>query len=269
MKEREIKRAVREGYAQIAKQAGSCCSVGGPCEATLSDDIYKRIGYSDEEIMAAPMASNLGLGCGNPLALASIKSGETVLDMGSGAGLDCFLASRKVGQKGFVIGIDMTSEMVERARANARKGNYTNIDFRQGELENMPVMDGIIDVVISNCVINLVPNKRSVFKEAYRVLKPGGRLMVSDIVLHRELPAAVKNSPEGYIGCLSGAVLKEEYLDAIRWAGFGDVRVEEEAAFPLDSLIKGLQEPAISKEGLSEMKSSVFSIKVSGTKPAT
>jgi SAM-dependent methyltransferase len=272
VKEREIKKAVREGYARIAKQASSCCS-SSICGTALSEEISRKIGYTEEEILAAPPESNLGLGCGNPVALASIREGETVLDLGSGAGFDCFLAVRKVGKGGQVIGVDMTSEMVERARANARKGGFMNIDFRQGELENLPVSDSYVDLVISNCVINLVPNKLRVFKEAFRVLKPGGRLMVSDIVLLRELPGFVKGSTQAYIGCLSGAVMKEEYLEAIRSAGFQGVKVVDESPFPLDCMIHDstgkalLDSSEVTSEQLREVEASVSSIKVSANKP--
>jgi arsenite methyltransferase len=274
MKEREIKRAVREGYARIAKQATSYYASRSSCGCSeVSGEISKRLGYSDEEIRAVPPESNLGLGCGNPVALASLQEGEVVLDMGSGAGLDCFLASTRVGQRGLVIGVDMTSEMVDRARANARKGGYTNIDFRQGELENMPVADDYVDVVISNCVINLVPNKARVFKEAFRVLKPGGRLAVLDIVLQKELPEFVRRSTEAYIGCLAGAVMRDEYLDMIRLAGFKEVVVREETFFPIESLVcetvgpAGAEIPKISPDQLKEASSSVLSIKIIAIKP--
>jgi arsenite methyltransferase len=273
MKEKEIKRAVREGYARIAKQATSNYASRRCCGVDLHDDLSKRIGYTDEELKAAPPGSNLGLGCGNPVALASIKEGETVLDLGSGAGFDCFLASYKVGPKGKVIGVDMTSEMVEKARANAKKGNYTNIDFRQGELENMPVADNYIDIVISNCVINLVPDKRRVFIEALRVLKPGGRLVVSDIVLLKELPQFVKTSTEAYIGCLAGAVMKDEYIEAMKSAGFSGIQIVDESSFPIECLLFDSVEPAFSDmpktspRQLKEVEESISSIKVIASKP--
>ncbi|MDM7939119.1 MAG: arsenite methyltransferase [Methanothrix sp.] len=275
MKEREIKRAVKEGYARIAKQATSYYASRGCCGCSdVSEEICRRLGYSEEEIQAAPPESNLGLGCGNPVSLATLKEGETVLDMGSGAGFDCFLASTKVGSSGKVIGVDITSEMVDKARANARKAGYSNIDFRQGDLENMPVADNYVDVVISNCVINLVPNKKMVFKEAFRVLKPGGRLAVSDVVLQRELPEFVKRSTEAYIGCLAGAIMKEEYLEIIKNVGFQDIRVVAESSFPIESLIcetaesARVESPKISAEQLEEVADSVLSIKISAVKPS-
>jgi arsenite methyltransferase len=274
MKEREIKRAVREGYARLAKQATSYYS-SRKCYgcADLPDEICKRLGYTEEEIRTAPPESNLGLGCGNPVALACLKEGEIILDMGSGAGFDCFLASIRVGPKGKVIGVDMTTEMVERARANARKGGFTNIDFRQGDLENMPVADDFVDVVISNCVINLVPNKRRAFKEAFRVLKPGGRLAFSDIVLLKELPDFVKASTKAYIGCLAGAILREDYLDQLESAGFQEVELVDESNFPIETLLddcggRSIAEvPEASPEQLEQVRLSISSIKVSAFKP--
>jgi SAM-dependent methyltransferase len=273
MKEREIKRAVKEGYARIAKHATSYYASRSCCDADIPEEISKRMGYTDEEIQAAPPESNLGLGCGNPVALASLSEGEIVLDMGAGAGFDCFLASTRVGSSGKVIGVDITSEMVEKARANARKCGYSNIDFRQGDLENMPVADNYVDVVISNCVINLIPNKMMAFKEAFRVLKPGGRLAVSDVVLLRELPEFVKRSNEAYIGCLAGAIMKDEYLEIIRSAGFHDVVVAAESGFPVETLISETtasavtEKPTISTEQQKEVADSVMSIKVSAFKP--
>ncbi|MGB7544100.1 MAG: arsenite methyltransferase, partial [Methanothrix sp.] len=266
--------AVKEGYARIAKQATSYySSPEGSGYFDNLQEICKRIGYSEEEISAAPPESNLGLGCGNPVALAAIKEGETVLDMGSGAGFDCFLASTQVGPSGKVIGVDITSEMVDKARANARKGGYENIDFRQGDLENMPVADSFVDVVISNCVINLVPNKRLVFKEAFRVLKPGGRLAISDVVLTRELPDFVKNSTRAYIGCLAGAIMKEEYLQIISNVGFSGISVAAESSFPVQSLLcesggsAAIEMPQFSPEQQKEIADSVLSIKVDARKP--
>ncbi|MCP4755325.1 MAG: arsenite methyltransferase, partial [Proteobacteria bacterium] len=187
----------RENYAKIAGTSSSCC---GPAAATsccgpaAEDVVSKSIGYSDKDIEAVPDGANLGLGCGNPVALASLKEGETVVDLGSGAGFDCFLAAEKVGKKGTVIGVDMTHEMIAKARANAEKGDYTNVEFRLGEIEHLPVEDNSADIIISNCVINLSPEKNKVFNDSFRVLKPGGRLMVSDIVLTKPLPEKVKES---------------------------------------------------------------------------
>jgi len=276
MKDTEIKKSVREGYAKIAKEGGSCCNKGSSscCNNTQSArDISKSIGYSEEDINNAPDEANLGLGCGNPLALASLKEGETVLDLGSGAGFDCFLAANKVGEKGRVIGVDMTPEMLEKARQNARKNNYTNVEFRLGEIESLPVADNTADVIISNCVINLSPDKNRVFQEAYRVLKPGGRLMVSDIVLTKELPDFIRSSVQAYIGCISGAMLEEEYLGAIEAAGFKDVRVADETGIATDSLendptaVSIAESLNLTPEKIQDLASSILSIRVSGIKP--
>ena len=232
MNDSEIKVLVKDRYGKIAGKGGSCCPTKGSCCGTLPpEEISKGIGYSEEEMNAVPQGANLGLGCGNPIALASIKEGETVLDLGSGAGFDSFLAASMVGPTGKVIGVDMTPEMINRARENAAIGGYSNVQFLPGELEDLPVEENSVDIVISNCVINLVPDKKKAFMEAFRVLKPGGRLMVSDLVLRQELPLRIKNSIEGYIGCISGAVMKDAYLDAIRSAGFDEVAVIEESAF--------------------------------------
>lgn len=271
MRQENIKKAVREGYAKIAKKEGSCCA---PCcgSASMSEDISRKIGYGDEELGSVPEGANLGLGCGNPVALASLKEGETVLDLGSGAGFDCFLAARKVGKEGKVIGVDMTPEMLDRARENARKGNYANVEFRLGEIENIPAADNSVDVVISNCVINLAPDKERVFKEAFRVLKPGGRMMISDMVLLKELPYAVKDSVEAYVGCLSGAVMKDDYLEAIKRVGFRDVRIVDEVRFPVelmanDPTAKAVVESLkISPEVLKGIAEAMVSIKVQGKK---
>ena len=275
MKEKEIKKAVREGYAEIAKRERSCCTPASPCcgGADPAQDISKQIGYSDEELKSVPEDANLGLGCGNPIALASLAEGETVLDLGSGAGFDCFLAANKVGKMGKVIGVDMTPEMIEKARENTQKGNYENVEFRLGEIENIPAADNSVDVVISNCVINLSPDKSRVFKEAFRVLKPGGRLMISDMVLLKELPDFIKNSIEAYIGCISGALMKGEYIEVIREAGFHEVKIIGEASFPIefmadDSTTKAIIEDLnIPIEKIKEISNSVASIKVQGIKP--
>ena len=200
--------------------AGSCCSPG--------DAMAMAVGYSAEELASIPEEARMGLGCGNPIALASLKEGEVVVDLGSGGGIDCFLASVAVGKQGRVIGVDMTPEMVSAARANANKGGYENTDFRLGEIEHLPVADNSVDVVISNCVINLSPDKGQVFRDAFRVLKPGGRVMVSDIVINRELPEHVRESMAAWASCVAGATRKEEYLDTIRAAGFDDVEVVSE-----------------------------------------
>ena len=274
-KEEKIKKLVREGYAQIAKSESSCCTPVSTCCGTgnLAQTISRAIGYSDEELESVPEGANLGLGCGNPVALASLAQGETVLDLGSGAGFDSFLAANKVGQGGRVIGVDMTPEMITKARANAQKGGYKNVEFRLGEIENIPCADNSVDVIISNCVINLSPDKKKVFKEAFRVLKPGGRLMVSDIVLLRELPDFIKQSAAAYVGCISGALPKNDYLGAIAQAGFQEVRIIDETLFPIDCMANDptarviINELKITKEDIKNIENSVASLKVQGIKP--
>jgi SAM-dependent methyltransferase len=215
--------------------------------------VARRAGYSEDEIAAAPEGANLGVGCGNPGAIERLHPGETVLDLGSGAGFDAFLAARAVGPTGRVIGVDMTDAMLERARENARRGGLRNVEFRSGAIEALPVEDASVDVVLSNCVINLSPEKGRVFREAFRVLRPGGRLQVSDIVLERPLPAALRASVEAYVGCIAGASLREDYLRDIREAGFGDVRVESEAGFAdVFSLDDPLVREAMQRHGLGE-----------------
>ncbi len=275
LKKEEIKKVVRKGYAKITKQESSCCTSVQSCcgSVDIVEDISKKIGYTEEELRAVPEGANLGLGCGNPVALAFLREGEVVVDLGSGAGFDCFLAGQKVGKKGKVIGVDMTPEMIEKARENARRGRYENVEFRLGEIENLPVADNSCDIVISNCVINLSPDKERVFAEAFRVLKPGGRLMISDIVLLRELPDFIKNSIEAYIGCLSGAIMKDEYIKTIEKAGFQDVRIIDETSFPIkcmanDPTAKAIMENLkMPSEKMRDIANMVISIKVFGVKP--
>jgi len=274
MKEEEIKKVVREGYGKVAQKSGSCCGPAVSCcgGSDLIQEVSKKIGYREEELAVVPEGSNLGLGCGNPVALASLKKGEVVLDLGAGAGFDCFLAANQVGPGGRVIGVDMTPEMVDKARENIGKGSYKNVEFRLGEIENLPVADRTADVVISNCVINLSTDKPRVFREAFRVLKPGGRLMVSDLVLTRPLPESVRRSVEGYAGCISGALLKEDYLGAIRSAGFAEVRVADESIYPVGTSNPDETELALFRDGAitpADMRAaaeSVVSVKVAARK---
>ena len=254
---KDIKKIVRDGYTKAVMQQTSCCSTSSCCGSTSkAKDMSKTVGYSDAEMNAVPEGANLGFGCGNPVALASLKEGDIVLDLGSGAGFDAFLAAGRVGKTGRVIGVDMTPEMLEKARANAKKGNYTNVEFKLGEIEKLPVDNNSIDVIISNCVINLSPDKGEVFKDAYRVLKSGGRLMVSDLVLAKDLPKQIKDSIEAYVGCLAGAIKKDEYLNLITMAGFKDVKVISESSYPVDAMFDNL-------EGAQD---AVASIKVSAVK---
>ncbi|MDD4652005.1 MAG: arsenite methyltransferase [Methanothrix sp.] len=272
MNDQDLKKAVRESYSRVAKNSQSCCS-SGCCGSTKPESISKKIGYTDGQMEDVPAGSNLGLGCGNPIAYASLKEDETVLDLGSGAGFDCFLASKIVGPQGRVIGVDMTAEMISRAKANASQGGYSNVEFRLGEIEALPVEDSTVDAVISNCVINLVPDKKKAFQEAFRVLKPGGRMMVSDIVLLKALPEFVRQSIKAYVGCIAGALPKDRYLDAIKSAGFKDVRVVQESIFPLDCMTNDPTGKAIltSLDGAPEERKNVedciSSVKVSGLKP--
>ena len=237
MENEKIKEYVKKRYGEIAKKecsscSSSCCS-SSSC-GTPSQYVAWRIGYSPDDIESVPDDSVLGLGCGNPVALASLKEGETVLDLGSGGGIDVFLAAKKVGSSGKVIGVDMTEEMVARAKASALKHGYKNVEFRLGEIENLPVEDETVDVIISNCVINLAPDKLKVFQEAYRVLKPSGRLMVSDLVTEGKLPEEIRKSYAAWAGCIAGALEKREYLETIKRAGFKNVKVASEKAYTID-----------------------------------
>lgn len=274
MKKEKTKDIVRNNYAKIAQQGNSCCAPLSSCCGTndLAHDVSRKIGYTEEELKEVPQGSNLGLGCGNPVALASLKKGETVLDLGSGAGFDCFLAADRVGRSGKVIGVDMTPEMTEKAKSNATKSDYSNVEFRTGEIENLPVADNSADAVISNCVINLSPEKQRVFHEIFRVLKPGGRMIVSDIVLIRELPDFLKDSADAYIACISGAVTRDEYLNAVKNAGFQEIEIIDESSFPVegwinDPIIRSIAENLkISPEEINEITGSIVSIKIKGVK---
>ncbi|MGD6934090.1 MAG: arsenite methyltransferase [Candidatus Bathyarchaeia archaeon] len=220
-KNEEIKSSVRKAYSKIATNNSSCCcSCGcGSGDQKTIKKISKTVGYSEEEINAVPEA-NLGLGCGNPIAFATLKEGDVVLDLGSGAGFDCFLASKKVGKTGKVIGVDMTEAMVEKAQILAKENKYTNVEFKLGDIEKLPLEDSSVNVIISNCVINLAPDKAKVFKEAYRVLKTRGKMYVSDIVLLGELTEEQKQDEDLLTGCVAGALRREEYLSKLQQAGF-------------------------------------------------
>lgn len=270
-----IRRAVRAGYARVARGSGSCCGGSSCCGGEPTAEATSRaVGYTNQDIAGVPEGANLGLGCGNPVALAALRPGDTVLDLGSGAGFDCFLAVRRVGPAGRVIGVDMTPEMVEKARANALRAGAAGVEFRLGEIEHLPVAAAAVDVVISNCVINLSPDKPQVFREAFRVIKPGGRLMVSDIVLAAPLPQALLDSVAAYVGCISGASLKADYLAMIAAAGFRDVTVVSEDRFPVelpaaDPTLQALaRETTLPARELRRAAAGVLSIKVSAVKPA-
>ena len=277
-KDDEIKKHVRERYARAAKPGTPCCAPApSPCgcgQPGLSEEKASRmIGYSAEDLKSIPEDANLGLGCGNPAALAGLKKGETVLDLGSGAGIDCFLAAAKVGPSGRAIGVDMTPEMLDKARDNARKNGYKNVEFRLGEIENLPAADNSVDAIISNCVINLSTDKTRVFREAFRVLRPGGRIMVSDLALKKPLPRAVRDSVEAYVACIAGALVKNDYLGAIRDAGFKDIEVVSETAFPAELVLEDSLAPEIiaklniPQKELMDHVSSVLSLSVRAVKP--
>jgi arsenite methyltransferase len=276
MENKQMQKNVKSGYADIVRRNTKksflpnflqCCD---PTE--IAADIGKKIGYSEEELKNVPEDANLGIGCGNPTAMASIKKGETILDLGSGAGFDCFLASKETGETGKVIGVDITPEMVAQASKNAKKGNYKNVAFKIGEIENLPVESESIDLIISNCVINLSSQKEQVFKEAFRVAKPGGRIMISDIILLKELPEYVKNSVEGHIACLAGAIRKEHYLNAIAEAGFTNISIDKQAPFPIELMLndpiaqKIVRENNLSGNDIESIAGSIASISISATK---
>lgn len=214
----KIKKTVKDAYSKIAK-GGSCCSCGCNGDSNTAKKIAKSIGYSSKDLGIVPEA-NLGLGCGNPTAFGRIKEGDIVLDLGSGAGIDCFITSKKVGKTGKVIGVDMTDEMLEKSRSLAKRYGFDNVTFIKGDIEDLPVGDDAIDIIISNCVINLAPSKDKVFREAYRVLRKGGRMYVSDIVLLKELSREQRSDKDLLSGCVAGALLKKEYIGKMRKAGF-------------------------------------------------
>lgn len=264
---KNAKNTVREKYAEIAKQdkatnRSSCCGAGD-CSTEvyniMSEDYDTLQGYSEE--------ADLGLGCGLPTQFAHIKSGDTVIDLGSGAGNDCFVARHETGPEGKVIGIDFTPEMVSKARANAEKLGFNNVEFREGDIENMPVGGNVADVIVSNCVLNLVPDKEAVFNEMLRVTKPGGHFSISDIVLVGQLPAALRNDAEMYAGCVSGAIQKEDYLSLIRSAGFTNLTLQKERPIhlPDDILRKYLDENELA--GFRNGNTGIFSITVYAEKP--
>lgn len=228
-RDEEIKEFVKKRYGEIASQGSSCCP-SCACSPNLLDQA-KAIGYSEQELGRVPEDAVMGLGCGNPTALAELKQGEVVLDLGAGPGLDVFLAAERVGESGRVIGVDMTAEMVEKAQRIASRRGYSNVEFRMGQIENLPLDDESVDVIISNCVINLSPDKLATFREAYRVLKPGGRIMISDLVTEGELPEDVRRSFEAWAGCIAGALERQEYLDTIKQAGFREVTIAAQHSY--------------------------------------
>ncbi|MBW2263340.1 MAG: arsenite methyltransferase [Deltaproteobacteria bacterium] len=263
-----VRKVVRDRYALAALSASSCCGSG--CQP---EQVGREIGYCDSEMSAVPEGANLGLGCGNPTALAALEPGQVVLDLGSGAGLDVFLAAEKVGPSGKVIGVDMTEAMLVKARENARSGGFENVQFRKGTIEALPVEDASVDVIISNCVINLSPEKERVFAEAFRVLRPGGRIMVSDIVLEKPLPPAIRDSVLAYVGCVAGASLRDDYLSIIERAGFTDLRILNQVplgdCFSLgDPLVQeGRKSLQLNEAEVRDLLSSVTSLGLSALKP--
>lgn len=273
----QVKKSVVESYgllAKLKKSGGisklfSCC---GPSETT--SEIAEKIGYSKTDIADAPEDANLGIGCGNPAALTKIEKGETVIDLGSGAGFDAFIVSKNVGDSGKIIGVDLSDDMLTLARKNAKNGNYSNVSFVKGDIEQLPIEDSTADHIISNCVINLSTNKRQVFNEAYRVLKKGGKLAISDIVLEKELPTAIKESLMGYIACVSGAEKLDDYLQYIEAAGFKDINIIRKTHFPLElmlsdpMLIKAAKQMNLdlSSDTAADLASRVVSISFSAVK---
>ncbi len=266
-----LKSAVRDRYTGFVQKGQSCCGPAASC-GCAPGDASLALGYGAQDLQSVPEGANLGLGCGNPVALAGLKPGETVLDLGSGAGFDAFLAAQRVGPEGRVLGVDMTPAMIERATALAKAHGYLNVEFRLGDLEALPVADGSVDVILSNCVVNLVPDKVRAFREAFRVLKAGGRLQVSDLVLARPLPEALLADLDLYAACVSGAMLRDDYLAALRAAGFEGVSIASERVYGLDALSPELMAaakrryPGMSQEELELLASSVVSLQVEAVK---
>lgn len=239
-----LRATVRERYAKVAQTGSSCCGSDNTCcsgDSLHRPELSQNLGYSSEDCSSIPEGANMGLGCGNPQAIANLMPGETVLDLGCGGGFDCFLAARQVGPSGKVIGVDMTPEMIIKARNNVRKGNYSNVEIRLGEIEHLPVADNSVDVILSNCVINLSPCKEQVFAEAYRVLRSGGRLAVTDVVAITALPQSLLQNPEAYCGCVSGAAQVAELENALRTVGFINIviDVKEESRALMQSWFPG------------------------------
>ncbi|MBW2454389.1 MAG: arsenite methyltransferase [Deltaproteobacteria bacterium] len=269
-----VRDAVRDAYGKVALGvAPSCCGPSDCCGSSATVEYSEKLGYQAVQLEGAPAEANLGLGCGNPTALATLKAGEVVVDLGAGAGLDAFIAAKAVGPTGRVIGVDMTTEMLARARANAVKADVAGyVEFREGIIEALPVVADSVDVIISNCVINLSPDKAQVFREAFRVLKPGGRLAVSDIVLSAPLPEDVKQLADAYVGCVGGALLADDYLAAIKQAGFVDVKWESKSAGPI--LAGVLDNPtaagvieSVGAERLAAIADTVLSYNIEARKP--
>ena len=272
MEKAQTHAVVREGYARVAKQKTSCCGPTGR-GSTTEIDIAKEIGYSDADLAGPAATGNLGLGCGNPTAIADLQAGEVVVDLGSGAGFDALLAAEKLGSDGRFIGVDMTPEMLARARTNAVNAGYARtVEFREGLIEALPVASESADVVISNCVINLSPDKATVFREVFRVLKPGGRLAISDILLTEPLPPEIAKSVTGLIACVAGAETEEVYVGHIRDAGFVDIEVQRRPAgeifdFATDDPVISAAIAEFGVERAKEVAGTIFSYTIQATKP--
>jgi len=277
MKIDTLKKAVISGYSKLAEISGlkktpslfACCDT-----KEYAKLVGEKIGYSNQELSSVPQEANLGVGCGNPSALANIQKGDTVVDLGSGAGFDAFLVSKQVGETGKVIGVDLSESMLDLANKNAKKGEYVNTDFILGDIEKMPLEENLADHIISNCVINLSTQKQKVFSEAFRVLKKGGQLSISDIVIEEELPAFIKDSLAGHIACVSGAEKIEDYLQYIKLAGFKEIKIESKKSFPLELMLLDPQIKSLAKEmevnmnskQAKDLASKVVSISVSAVK---